>query len=228
MKSRWYEYKEVILDLRRKGTSMTTIEREFGVPRSTLSGWFKEVILTEDQRTKLMQNSYDGWKKAREKAIITKNLQKAKRISQAKIDALAVNKELPTGSLAVLELSLAMLYFGEGKKKNATGMGGSDPFMILFFITSLEKIYGLDRNNFRYDLHLRDDQNEDESRLYWSSQLGIQPEKIKHIVKDKRTIGRPTYETYKGVCLVELGNIAVQRRLIALYNIYCSEVIKGD
>ena len=227
MKSRWFEYKEVVLELRKKGMSMTTIEREFGIARSTLSGWFKEVELTEHQRTKLMQNSADGWKKAREKAVITKNLQKAHRISLAKIEALEVSKKLPQDSLEVLELSLAMLYFGEGSKKDRTSMGASDPRMLLFFITSLEKLYGLDRNNFRYDLHLRDDQDENELKNYWSSQLMIRPEQIKYTVKDKRTIGRPTYDTYKGVCLVNASNVSIQRRLVALYNIYCSDVVLG-
>lgn len=227
MKSKWFEYKEAVLELRKKGTSMTTIEREFGIARSTLSGWFKEVELTEQQRTKLMQNSVDGWKKAREKAVVTKNLQKAQRLSQAKIEALAVSKKLPKDSLAVLELSLAMLYFGEGSKKDRTSIGASDPRMLLFFITSLEKLYGLDRNNFRYDLHLRDDQDENDMKNYWSSQLMIKPEQIKYIAKDKRTVGRPTYGTYKGVCLVNASNISIQRRLIALYNIYCSEVTLG-
>lgn len=227
MKSRWFEYKEVVLDLRRKGTSMTSIEREFGIPRSTLSGWFKEVSLTETQRTKLMQNSSDGWKKARENAVLAHNLQKAHRISQAKIEALTVNSELPRESLAVLELSLAMLYFGEGSKKNLTSMGASDPFMLLFFITSLEKLYGLDRNNFRYDLHLRDDQPVEKLIIYWSDQLKVDRDRFSYVSKDKRTVGKATRGDYKGVCQIALGNIAIQRRLIALYNVYCSEVIRG-
>lgn len=227
MKSKWYEYKEAVLDLRKKGTSMTTIEREFGIARSTLSGWFKEVELTEQQRTKLMANKSDGWKKARENAVLSHNLQKAHRISRAKIEATEVNSKLPVGSLAVLELSLAMLYFGEGTKKNLTSMGASDPFMMSFFVTSLEKLYDLDRNNFRYDLHLRDDQSNKELIAYWANQLGVSENKFTYVSKDKRTVGKPTRDDYKGVCQVSIGNIAIQRRLVALYNVYCSKVVLG-
>jgi len=60
MKSGWFEYKPDVLMLSAQGVSMTTIEREFGIARSTLSGWFKEVELTELQRTRLMKNSADG------------------------------------------------------------------------------------------------------------------------------------------------------------------------
>ena len=38
---------------------MTTIERKYCIARSTLSGWFKEVELSEEQRTRLMKNSQD-------------------------------------------------------------------------------------------------------------------------------------------------------------------------
>lgn len=228
MKSKWFEYKEVVLELRRKGTSMTTIEREFGIARSTLSGWFKEIELTEQQRTKLMKNSSDGWKKAREKSVITKNLQKARRVAMAAEEARSVNAELPKNSNSVLELALSMLYFGEGGKKDTTTIGASDPFMLLFFISALEKLYALDRISFRYDLHLRDDQDPATLKAFWSTQLNVPIEKFTYVSKDARTIGKPTWDGYPGVCQIFVGNIAIQRRLISLYNIYCREIISGD
>jgi hypothetical protein len=227
MKSKWFDYKDAVLDLRRKGTSMTVIEQEFGIPRSTLSGWFKQVPLTETQRTKLMKNSQDGWKKAREKAVITKNLQKAQRLATAQKEAIDVHSKIDKSN-STLELALAMLYFGEGGKKDSTNMGAADPFMLLFFITSLENLYHLDRNTFRYDLHLRDDQCIEVQKEFWASKLEIPVEKIGYVSKDKRTIGKPTRNNYPGVCQISIGNIAIQRRLKALYNVYCAEVIKGD
>ena len=206
---------------------MTVIEREFNIPRSTLSGWFKDIELSEAQRTRLMRNSQDGWKKAREKAVISKGIAKAKRIARAEQHAKNTFSALPNSSEAVLELALAMLYFGEGSKKNTTSMGASDSKMLIFFIESVEKLYSKNRNSFRYDLHLRDDQDEAAMRKYWSSRLKINPEKISYIVKDKRTKGKPTKNNYRGVCLVTVGDISIQRRLIALYNIYCSEVTSG-
>jgi len=228
MISRGFKYKTEVIELRKKGVSMTVIEREFNIPRSTLSGWFRNIELTEEQRTKLMKNSQDGWKKAREQAVISKNIAKAKRIAKAAHQANLTYAELPKKSDAVLELALAMLYFGEGAKKNTTSLGASDPTMLRFFITSTEALYNKNRHDFRYDLHLRDDQDDEELRKFWSSELKIQPEKIKYIVKDKRTVGKPTVDGYRGVCLVTVGDISIQRRLIALYNIYCSEVTLGD
>lgn len=226
MKSRGFKYKDEVIALRKMGVSMTMIEREFNIPRSTLSGWFKDVALTEDQRTRLMKNSQDGWKKAREHAVISKNIAKAKRISQAKAEAELIHSSLPKTN-EVLELALAMLYFGEGAKKNVTTLGASDSKMITFFITALERLYDLDRNTFRYELHLRFDQDEDEMKNYWSQKLHVQRDRFQYTVKDLRTKDRPTKPGYHGVCQVHVGNIAIQRRLKALYSVYCSEVIAG-
>ncbi len=227
MKSKWFEHKEEIISLRRKGVSMTIIEREFGVPRSTLSGWFKGVTLTEEQRTQLMKNRLDGWKKAREHAVISKNIAKTKRITLAKDQARGTFQSLPADSLAVMELALAMLYLGEGTKKNVTSLGNSDVIVLRFFLSALEKLYGIQRNTLRYELHLRHDHDEELLKQYWSTSLAILPETIKYVVKDKRTIGKPTINGYKGVCVVYVRDLSIQRRLIALYNVYCSEVIKG-
>lgn len=227
MKSRWFEYKETVIALRKKGYSMTTIERQFGIPRSTLSGWFKTVILTEEQRTSLMQSKSDGWKKARENAVIAHRLQKQTRIDVARSQALRSFEALPLENDAVLELALAMLYFGEGSKKNATALGASDPKMILFFIKSCEKLYGVDRTKNRYDLHLRYDQDEVIEKAYWADKLHIDPSLIKYASFDKRTVGKPTRAGYHGVCQVKIGSISIQRRLIALYNVYCNSVILG-
>lgn len=227
MKSKWFEYKDTVISLRKKGVSMTVIEREFGIPRSTLSGWFKDVPLSEAQRTKLMRNSYDGWKKARENAVISKNIAKAKRLNIAKSQAIDTFNKLPNENLAVQELALAMLYFGEGAKKNTTSMSNSDANILRFFLSSIERLYGLERTNFRYDLHLRYDQDENLMRAYWAKSLCIPLEKIRYIVKDGRTEGRPTRDDYKGVCLINVRDISIQRKLIALYTVYCSEVCKG-
>ncbi len=227
MKSKWFEYKETVIALRTKGYSMTTIERQFGIPRSTLSGWFKNVTLTEEQRTSLMKSKSDGWKRARENAVKAHNQQRQTRIDVARSQALQVFETLPHENDAVLELALAMLYFGEGSKKNATALGASDPKMIIFFIKSCEKLYGIDRNKNRYDLHLRYDQNEEKEKTYWAEKLHIDASLIKYASYDMRTVGKPTRTDYHGVCQVKIGSISIQRRLIALYNVYCASVILG-
>lgn len=227
MKSRWYDSKETALKLRREGTSMTVIERRLGIPRSTLSGWFRSTPLTAEQQAQLELNRQDGWKKARASAVLAHRRMKQERLETAQRDAQMTLDQLVL-SPQVMELALAMLYFGEGAKTNVTSLGNSDPVVLRFFITCLHRLYGIEPSSLRCDLHLRADQNEDEMRQYWSEALHLPLSAFGYVVKDKRTVGRATYGTYKGVCIVYGKNIAIQRKLIMLYTLFCKKVESMD
>jgi hypothetical protein len=227
MKSKWREYKDEAIAMRKIGTSMTVIERRLGIPRSTMSGWFKDIKLTETQRTRLMQNSRDGWAKARESAVKSHRKQKALRLLKARSEATKVLERIELSN-DILDLALAMLYFGEGAKHNTTALGCSDPKMLRFMLAVFRRNYGITADMLRCDLHLRMDQDGHELKKYWSKQLGLPLERFKNVFYDRRTEGRRTYDDYKGVCLISCGNIAIQRKLIYLYNLFCDKVAELD
>src|SRR3989344_7424720 len=60
MKSKWFNLKEKATSLRKKGLSIGYIEKKLSINRSTLSGWFKDIQLTEVQKERLIQNSKNG------------------------------------------------------------------------------------------------------------------------------------------------------------------------
>lgn len=72
------------------------------------------------------------------------------------------------------------------------------------------------------DLHLRNDQNENEIINYWSKELSIPKKNFVYVVKDKRSVKSPTYPNYKGVCVVRYGDISIQRRLMFLSKKFCN------
>jgi len=225
--SKWSSYKDEVMTLRMSGVSLPDISKKFGIARSTLSYWFKDIELSDDKKEKIKLSANERLAQSRIKSVAWHRNQKRLRIINAQDEANDVFSRIPK-SLEVLELALALLYLGEGTKNNATSMGASDPFMISFFIASLEQLYKIDRNSLRYELHLRDDQNPDQMKQLWAAELHVNLEQFMYYIKDKRTIGKPTRNGYMGVCQVQVGNIAIQRRLKALYTVYCSEVIKGD
>tara|TARA_B100000686_G_scaffold332582_1_gene397498 strand:- start:126 stop:818 length:693 start_codon:yes stop_codon:yes gene_type:complete len=221
--SKWFEYKEKARELRKLGVSMTVIEREFGIPRSTLSGWFKDIPLTEAARTQLMKNRQDGWKKARQKAVLTHNAQKQARLEAAEQAASATIAQLSSTN-ATLDLALAMLYLGEGAKNNATSIANSNPMVLRFVLAVLFNNYGLTSQDIRCDLHLRADQNGTALQHYWARELKLPIECFKYVAYDKRSRNKPTYEHYKGVCVITCNQIAIQRKLIAVYNQFCTKI----
>lgn len=223
MKSKWFEYKEEACELRRKGTSMSVIEKQYGIPRSTLSGWFKDIKLSEADRTRLMQNRQDGWKKAREKAVLAHRDMKKNRLDAADAAAAKTVKNLPL-SAEILDLAFAMLYLGEGAKNRTTSIANSNPLVLTFVLAVLYTNYAVKPQDIRCDLHLRADQNGEVMKQYWSEALNLPIECFKYVAYDKRSIGKPTYEHYKGVCVVVCHQIAIQRKLISLYNQFCAKV----
>ena len=223
MKSRWFDLKPTALALRKSGLSIPAIESRLGIPRSTLSGWFKNVQLDDTLKARLQKNKEIAWAKARANAALWHKAQKAARIAQAEHDAKQTLSRL-TLSNEVLELAFAMLYLGEGAKKDITSLASSEPKILIFCLHVLEKVYGVNRTEVRFDLHLRMDQDIDLVKKFWSEALSVPITSFRYIAKDKRTEGRPTHDHYKGVCVLVCGKIAIQRKLIALYNLFCDKV----
>lgn len=202
------------------------IEKKYGVPRSTLSGWLKGIVLTDQQKDKLLKNWQQALNEARKEAVKWHNAQKQMRLQQAKKAAEETLKTLNIRQKNILELALAMLYLGEGFKSTPeTSIGNSSPQILKFFIKALCLAYNFDRNKIRCELHLRADQNPVEIKEYWSSELSIPLANFTTVSIDMRTKGSVTYGHYKGVCVLRCGNAAIQRKLLFLAESFCNKVI---
>lgn len=225
MKSQWYELKEDAVSLRKQGFSIGKIERDLGITRSTLSGWFRNIKLTKKQKEKLLQNQKDALVQARKKAVVWHNAQKNRRLEEAERSAKKTLESIDMTNRAFLDLALAFLYLGEGSKKNVeTSIGSSDANILNFFLAGLKKIYHIDKRKVRCELYLRADQNPDKIKRYWSKELGIPLDNFRQVNIDKRTRGIATYSYYKGVCNLRCGNVAIQRKLVSLAKLFCEKV----
>jgi hypothetical protein len=226
MKSKWFKLKGEAIKIRKDGMSIGYVEKKLGIPRSTLSGWFKNIQLTRQQKNQLYQNWKNALVKARKKAVIWHNQQKEIRIKEAERQALHTLSKIDINDKVALELALAFLYLGEGFKTNTgTGIGSSDPMILKFFITALVKNYRFDRDKIKCELHLRADQKPNKLRKYWSKELNLSLTNFTTISIDRRTAGSRTYPTYKGVCALRCGSVAIQRKLIYLSKAFCQRVI---
>ncbi|HEY4484529.1 MAG TPA: hypothetical protein VI978_02275 [Candidatus Paceibacterota bacterium] len=227
MVSKWYKLKPKAVFLRRKGFSIRKVEKCLKIPRSTLSGWFKNIQLTKKQKGKLYHEWKNALVKARVKAVIWHNAQKQTRLGLAQSQAQETLKNIKLDDSNILDLALAILYLGEGfKKAIGTGMGNSDPAILRFFITALKRIYNVPIKQIKCALHLRSDQNPDKLKKFWSNKLNIPLKNFGATSIDQRTYGSKTYSNYKGVCVITCSNVAIQRKLMYLSNLYCKEVTK--
>jgi len=226
MKSKWSHLKPEAIRLRKSGRSLPYIHKKLQVPKSTLSYWFKNIQLTKRQKERLRKNWENGLVKARKKAAKWHNEQKTLRMKKAAEQARETLDKLQESENEVKEIALAFLYLGEGTKaKEETGMGSSDPQILKFFISCLIEIYAVPVADIRCELHLRADQNGQKMITYWSKKLGVPKDNFYKPHHDKRTAGTSTYATYKGVCLVRCGRVAIQRKLVYIARHYCNDVI---
>ncbi len=228
MKSKWYKLKDSAMNLRKKGLSIGKIEHRLGIPRSTLSGWFKNIKLSSTQKDKLLQNWKNGLVKARKKAVLWHNAEKQKRLKEAYKQALSTLCHINNDNKYILELALAILYLGEGAKTtDDTSLGNSNPLILKFFLLCLKKIYHVDTCKIRCELHLRADQDPENMKKFWSKKLGLPIQNFKQINIDKRTVGSKTYPHYKGVCALRCGNVAIKRKLMYISQLFCKRVVEN-
>lgn len=217
--------------MRKQGFSITAIEKQFGIARSTLSGWFRKVELTDEQKAALAPKGKNRWSAAsREKATEWHNAQKQKRLKEARDSAHERIMDMGYVDKNMVEIAVAMLYLGEGSKDEKTSLGNSNPAILQFFVISLIKIYNVPISDIKCELHLRYDQDEYAEKRYWSGVLKIPMSNFLTASFDKRTIGRPTREGYHGVCIVRCGRIAIMRKLVYLSNMFCGMAMEllGD
>lgn len=227
MQSRYLHLKNQAIILRKKGHSIRSIETQLKIPRSTLSGWFSSIFLKDNQQKTLKNNWSKALVRARVKATIWHNEKKRERICRANDEAVDFITAINIMDSNTLEIALAFLYLGEGSKTGTMSLGSSNVNIVKFYISCLWKLYSIDQNSLRFDLHLRYDQDPLELKKFWAQNLGISIQQIRYCAFDIRTKGKPTFKSYKGVCLVSKGEKHIQRRLLEIARVYSSMVTKS-
>ncbi|MAZ29821.1 hypothetical protein CL655_00880 [bacterium] len=229
MQSKWSYLKPGAIRLRKLGKSLPYVHKKLGIPKSTLSYWFKDIELTKKQKERLHQNWKNALVTARKEAAKWHRAQKAQRLETARTEALRTLERLNISDNDTLEIALALLYLGEGsKKKVETALGSSDPKTLLFYVTALERLYGVQRDTLRCQLYLRADQDADKLKRYWSRTLHMPLSCFRYVHHDTRTVGRKTYADYNGVCSIAGAPVAIQRKLVYLAHGFLDTIIENQ
>jgi len=215
MESRFLSLKSRATSLRKRGLSVRYIENKLGIPRSTLSGWFKDIKLSKQQTKKLFDKWKNGLINAREKAVLTHNKGKHDRQKIARQEVEKFISDIDIDK-KIQEIILSAFYLAEGgKTENSFTLANSNPEILLGVVTLLRKVFVIDESKFRCCLHLRKDQDENILKEFWSKTLNIPESKFTKTQFDKRTV-KKTYDHYKGVCLINYFDMALQRRVLYL------------
>ncbi len=226
MISRWSNLKDIVVKLRKEGTSIGVINKKYGIPKSTLSVWFRKIKLSKLQKDRIYKSASIKMDNARKKALLWHHSQKKNRMKLAEKEADSVLSSVNMNDISILEVALAFLYLGEGAKSNETSVGNANPLVLKFFINAVKKIYPNAKLG-KCQLHLRSDQNTTDEMIYWSKELDINESEFS-FVKDKRIAKTKTYVSYHGVCVIRFTEIAIQRRLLFISHKFCNIITSLD
>lgn len=157
--------------LRKNGLSYSEIQKVVDVPKSTLSGWCRDVALTEEQALRLFKNKLEGSARGR---IIGAKRQQAKRLKQIS-DMLAEGKK-EVGTLSKRDRFIVgiALYAAEGTKKDKAGcFSNSDPLLVKFMASWFREFCRVPEEKLRGAIWIHEGLDRKRAIEYWSKLINI-------------------------------------------------------
>ena len=216
MYSQYYAFKSQAVALRKGGKTYGEIQKIIGkpIPKSTLSHWFHDILLTENQQKHINRRVFANIRRAQARAWVVNKEKRRGYIEKIRDRVNHLLNELRRKDSA--KIALTMLYLGEGSKtqRGSLMFGNSDPSIIRLFLILLRYCYDIDENKFRCTLQCRADQKIKRLEKFWSSVTGIPPSQFYKARIDPRTAGKPSRKKdYKGVCRVDYFSADIYNEL---------------
>ena len=210
------------ISLRKKGKTYSEINNILhrSVPKSTLSCWCKNIILSNSQieniKKQVLKNIIAG-----QKIAVSVNRRKREKYLQSVKDRIK-HLENVIKNKDVAKIALSMIYLGEGAKNHRAALmiGNSDPVVVGLFLRFLRYCYDIDETKFRCTVQCRADQNTKELEKFWSKITKISLEQFYKARIDPRTIGKPSKKLdYKGVCRIDYFSADIYTELMKITEI---------
>lgn len=209
------EKKTQAQNLRRRGYSYSQIRKIIDVPKGTLSGWCRDIALTEDQALKLFGYKLKGAAKGR---IIGAKRQQAKRLKEIKDLMTEGTKEI--GYLSTRDRFLAgvCLYSAEGTKTDKScNFANSDPKLIKFMTDWFREFCKISEDRLRGAIWIHDNLDAIEAKRYWSNLTGIPETQFHKTYMAKNKVDslkiRKNIHNY-GVFSVRFSDAKIHRKLM--------------
>lgn len=149
---------------------MNEIIKETGYSKASVSLWTRDVVLTEEQRTKISLKGRSMESIERRRA--SRNLNEAKK---RQIIVNNAKKDFSNLNLRELKLIGAMIYWGEGRKVGnwSVSLANSNPLIIKVMMRFFRDVCKVPEEKFRAHIHTFEGASVSKAELYWSEVSGI-------------------------------------------------------
>jgi len=179
------EDKRKSIELRIQGKSFREIRSIIpNLPKSTLSGWLRDVKLTSEQKRKLKRNIEKITYNARVKSAWTKKKKRQERIEKIIKEA---KKEYICLSKNPLFLIGLILYWAEGgRKQELFSFSNSDPAAVKAMIKWLTGVFKIPKKEIKFRIFIHKIYAHENCEEFWSKITGIP------VANFQKTIYKPT------------------------------------
>jgi hypothetical protein len=158
--------------LREQGCSIREIAKKINCAKSSVSGWVRDISLTDEQIRKLKIHQDQGRAKAANHPNSPKQTQARIRGGIIKFRA----KDMPTRcSIDLLKIVGSALYWAEGYKAslNIVNFSNTDPHMINLMMKFLRIVCKVPEEKFRGVVHMHSSLDKNKAEKFWSLISGI-------------------------------------------------------
>lgn len=214
--------KHLAIKLRKQGVSYNKIQKELGIPKSTMCYWFKNKLWSQKIKKELTRRAnYIAQKRL---LLFVKKRQKEweKWRESFRIEA---RKEFPDFIKNPLFVSGINLYWGEGDSKLKNGivrLVNTDSRMLSLFVKFLIKFCKTPHDKIFIYLTLYPDLNEKKCKNFWSKATGIP---LNQFRKAQFIKGRhPTKRVENGMCCVVIHSRGLKEKIFTWIDILIKEL----
>ena len=173
--------REKALSLRLKGYSYNEINHKFGIPKSTLSGWFSKIPLSPEAQKRIQSRVHQGVLNS----LVKRNKEQTV-IAQSRVAHIRNKASQDISKISQRELLLigVALYWAEGYKRvvvrdgkertsHMVSMANSDPTMVRVFMRFLIEVMQVPVEKISINVRLFKHMDEQKTLLYWKRITGV-------------------------------------------------------
>lgn len=202
-------------EMRKQGSSYSEIENKLCIPKSTVSDWCKDIILTSLQQEALYKSKRSG---ALRGSIIAAN--NKKKVREELTRKLFFQGKKEVGRLSKRERFIAgvAFYASEGTKTDkGCAFANSNPNIVLFMVRWFIEFCDVSLNKFRAAIWLHHGLDELRAKVFWSKITKIPINQFyktyKVGVKDSSNKIRKNLHEY-GVFTFYVSDVVIARRIM--------------
>ncbi|MDQ5968896.1 MAG: hypothetical protein QG579_53 [Patescibacteria group bacterium] len=205
--------KRTAISLRKRGMTISEIQKVVHVSKSSISLWIRDVQLSPMESERIENKITAGQLRSRE-VIKQKSVNKLAEIN--KFARESFKRVEVTKSLEIL--LCACLYEGEGNKgfNQSLSFTNSDPKMISTFLGLLRSGFDVDESKFRVCIHLHHYHDKNKQLEFWSNITRIPKSQFMKPFMKKNS-GLYKKEGYAGCISIRYYDISLKRKLMSIF-----------